>query len=445
MKKIFTIAFALLILGTACKEDDGLIFELSSEERAAKAIADLKDELAAPTNGWIVKYRPEDGSGSFYVLLKFDDENNVNVKTDLGARDGKFFEQDITYRIDSSLGLELIFENYSFFSYLFEQNSASFGAEFEFNFVNKTPDDALVFSSKSDLGTPTVFLLEPADANSEDLLGREVAANLATISNDFSNLTPTYSLIYDNKDLILYIGLSEATRTLNIKAASRKTNTNTKVSIDFETPYIIEGDAIVFDETLAGTFVGSTISLSSISFSTLQEGQTDICASPITTHLYTGETNTNDDVVLESTLFDANGSSITQSDFYYCPVEYMFKDGLSQYQAVTGDIAGALAMQLYYFSDFKAIGFVIQNQDESITYALREFTPVFDGNKLVFNFAPNIDIYGEQNTDANINNVNIYLNAIAEGDNTFVFQYSDGIYELYNPCTQWSYAFLDGN
>src|SRR5690606_3310169 len=108
----------------------------------------LKSDLIA--NPWKMKYTPDETAGSFWVLLNFNDDNTVTIKSDLGANDGEFFEQTLTYRIDSSLGLELIFETYSFFSFLFELDQATFPAEYEFNYVNKTPDNALVFLSKSD-------------------------------------------------------------------------------------------------------------------------------------------------------------------------------------------------------------------------------------------------------------------------------------------------------
>ena len=104
-------------------------------------------------------------------------------------------------------------------------------------------------------------------------------------------------------------------------------------------------------------------------------------------------------------------------------------------------------MQLYYEYDigsgtpFYGIGFFIQNVNGTNTFALRQFTPTLVANRLVFDFAPDISIFGEQNTDANVDNVNIYLDAMTEGDNTYVFKVQDGIYEFFNPCTGWSFVF----
>jgi hypothetical protein len=178
MKNRFYYFWIVLGLLISCKDDDNNVFDQSADERVAAAIGELKDELTAPANGWRVKYRPENESGSYYVLMKFDDKGYVNIKTDLAANNGEFHEQTITYRIDNSLGLELIFENYSFFAYLFEQDQATFGAEYEFLYANKTPDGELVFVSKTDVGTPSTIVFEEANANDEALLGREVSENL---------------------------------------------------------------------------------------------------------------------------------------------------------------------------------------------------------------------------------------------------------------------------
>src|SRR5690606_30616230 len=130
----YIVLFTAIILAS-CGDDDEL-FDTPADARAAEAIAQLRQELTAPENGWLIEYRPEQSSGMYYVLLRFRDNGQVIVQSDLGTENGRYFRDTITWRVDSSLGLELIFENYSIFSYLFEQEQATFGAEYEFNYVN---------------------------------------------------------------------------------------------------------------------------------------------------------------------------------------------------------------------------------------------------------------------------------------------------------------------
>lgn len=449
-KAIYTIAILLALL--SCREDDVNLFDKTADERAAEAISNLKQELISPPNGWKVEYTPQDGSGSYYVLMRFSENNKVVIETDLGADNGKYFEDTVSYRIDNSLGLELIIENYSFFSFLFEQDQATFGAEYEFNYVNKTPDNALVFNSKSDVSTASIIVFEPASAEDLNLLGTDLAGNLNIMAQDLDKFTSSLKLTYLSRDLALYISMDELRRTLTITSASLQSNTSNIQSIGFTTPYIIKGDSIVFDEPLQGTILGSAVSIKSLQLNSITEGTTSICADPITLHSYSGVTSSNEPVVLETTLLDINGKSFVQaSDFYFSPLIYIFNNGVSVGSQITDDVAGALEMHMYYGYDIGAdtplygIGFVIQNLDGTITFALREFTPVLNDNNLIFNFKPTITLFGNTETDANIDNINIYLDALSEGDKTFVFQLNDNLYEFYNPCTGWSFVFINAN
>lgn len=451
MKKIL-YAIAIVMTVVSCGEDEDLIFEKTADERVAEAISNLKQDLVAPANGWKIRYTPQEGAGSYHVLLDFDENDRVTIRTDLGAREGEFFEQTITYRIDNSLGLELIFANYSFFSFLFELDGATFGAEYEFNFVNKTPDNALVFQSKSDVSTPDIIVFEQASADDAGLLGTTLAGNLNTLAADLDKFTSSLRLSYDDRDLILYIALDELRRTLTITSASQKSSAANIQSVNFTTAYIIEGNAIVFDEPLERTLLGQAISLTSLQLNAITESQLNICAEPLTLHQYTGVTSSGDNIVLETSLVDVSGTSFVQrSDFYFSPLVYIFDNGESVNERIAADIAGALELHMYYGYDLGGgnllygIGFVIRNLDGSITFALREFTPVLNDNNLVFNFEPEITLFGNRQTDANINNINIYLDALAQGDNTYVFQINNDIYEFYNPCSGWSFVLVNAN
>jgi hypothetical protein len=449
-KAIYTVGILLTLI--SCGEDEINLFDKTADERAAEAISALKQDLVAPANGWIVTYKPEEESGSFYVLMDFDENNKVIIKTDLGANNGEYFQDTISYRIDNSMGLELILENYSFFSFLFEQDQATFGAEYEFNYVNKTPDNALVFNSKSDLSTPTILVFKEASPGDENLLGVALATNLNILSQDLDKFTSSLKLTFQNKDLAFYISLDELRRTLTITSASLKSNTQTTQTINFITSYIIQGGSIVFEDPLETTVLGNAISIASLQLDAMSESALNVCANPIPIHVFSGSTSASDAVQLETSLLDVNGKSFAQlSDFFFSPLVYIFNNGVSASNQIAVDVKGALEMHMYYGYDLGGgellygIGFVIQNLDGTYTFALRKFTPVLNDNNIVFNFAPDITLFGNSTTDANVANVNIYLNALAEGDKTYVFQLNNDVYEFYNPCTGWSFVFVNAN
>ncbi len=214
---------ALLLTISACGgNDEELIFDKSADERVAEATTNLEQKLTTPTNGWIIRYQPVPESGAYNVLLNFTEDGGVRIRTDFGANDNEFYDQSNTFRIDNSLGLELIFESYSFFSYLFEQDNASFEAEYEFVYVNETPNGELVFTSKTDLSftSSTIVVLEPAPDNAESLLGRSLNNNLNILSEALELTAPVYRLNYANQDLSLYLSLDTDIRTASFTYAT---------------------------------------------------------------------------------------------------------------------------------------------------------------------------------------------------------------------------------
>jgi len=303
----------LFMVFLSCRDNNINVFDKTADERVAEAIANLKKDLIAPANGWRVKYRPEPTSGSYYVLMDFNDDNTVHLQTDLSASDGKFFDQTITYRIDNSLGLELIMESYCFFSYLFEQNEASFGAEYQFIYVNKTPDNQLVFKSKTDPSDPTILLFEEAKATDTSLLGRALADSLTVISKDLPIFSSSLKITYTNKDLVFYLSIDNFLRTLNIISASKKSNTSTKLAVNFTTPYIIKGDSLVFDSQLKGSFLSNTIIINGFKLNNLTAATLNVCADPTNVHAFQGTTSQNDAITLESTIVNSSGAKFCKS------------------------------------------------------------------------------------------------------------------------------------
>jgi hypothetical protein len=451
MKNLVYSMSLIFILSTACDDKDISVFDKTADERVAEAIASLKEDLTDPEDGWLVKYKPVEETGSYYVLMKFDEDNKVTIRTDLGASDGKYQEQTIGYRIDSSLGLELILENYSFFSYLFEQDQASFGAEYEFNFVNKTPDGALVFSSKTDLSTPTVLLFEQATGDDQNLLGEGVGVNLNLLGNDLDRFSSALKLTYLNKDVIFYVSLEEQKRIIHFNVAARKSNPAVTQAINKAVPYYLEGNSLILETPVSTTVSGSTVNVASITLNTLGETTINTCTDPFTVHTYAGKISS-DDVLLETTMNDLAGATfVDESNFYFCPLNNIRRNSLPLVDEITADIAGALEFDLYYGAELRdgsilyGIGFLIQNTDNSITFAYRKFTPVLNGNNITFNFEPGIFFLGEEETTAEVANINKYLDALTAGNNTYVFKYATDIYEFNNPCTGWSFVFVNGN
>jgi hypothetical protein len=435
MKKLL-YPIILIFLLSGCKDDDIAVFDKTADERAAEAIASLKADLIAPTGGWKLKYQPEPGSGAFWILLTFRDDNTVTIKSDIPDEEGAYYEKTVTYRIDSSLGIELVLENYSFFSFLFEQDQATFGAEFEFVYVNKTPDGALVFRSKTDFVDQTILTFLPASAQDEELLGEEVAENLQQFPS-------SARIVFTNKDLAIYLSLDVLRRNSRFNYISLKSNLAQGQALEHNTGYIIRGDSMVFLQPLSYSFNGQQGRIKGISLDELGEVSINVCPQPTNVPAYTGILSTGDAATLETSLFNYEGASFRtrSSVFFGHLLNIRDENGQRVNEQIGIDVKYAGGMLLYNEPDFTALGFYIENPDGSTAIVVREYSAVYTGNIVEFTFAPNISVFRQPDPETNINNIDIYLNLLAEGGKAYVYRLDDQFYEFYNPCSGWRFVF----
>ena len=362
-----------------------------------------------------------------------------------GANDNEFYDQTVTYRVDNSLGLELIFETYSFFSFLFEQNNASFEAEFEFNYVNETPDGALVFNSKSDLTSLTVLALEPAPDNAGSLLGRQLNSNLESFSESLGLISSVYRLDYLNRDLALFLSLNTALRTVNFTYASSTAGERGE-PINLLTGYTAEGNSLILDEPLIATYRGMEVNISAINFRSLTDAPTiDKCGQPTSVQQYMAILEgSGESVALLPTLFDPGGARLQGlSEIFLASVGGMYDNGVSVGQQIFDATGGATTFVIYHTQNrqdsFFAMGYVLEFDDGGFSIPVKEFTPTYEGNQVTFEFTPDYSFTnGDTTVTLNTGALDTYLNNITEGGQTRLIQTSEMRYELFNPCTGWS-------
>lgn len=449
MKKPFYLLLTLSLL-FSCREQTENLFDKSADQRIAEAKQALKDDLVSAEHGWRLRYQPENESGSFWVILHFHENNKLLIESDLGVNDGEYFSDELTYRIDSSLGLELIFETYSMFSYLFEIDQATFLAEYEFDYVNKTPEGSLVFRSKSDpVGSKSILLFEKATADDTNLLGKTIASNLNTISQDIGGLiytSPVYRMVYNDKNLVLHLTIDELRRVLSISTASQKTNPDNTQSLDFSSGFFLQGDSLVLQNRFTSNIFSNGISFKGILLRDLSLTTIELCE-PTDVHTYDGITSQGDEVVLEAGLKDPSGAAFTNFDFLIGPPDYLWNNGEWAGNQLTTDIAGAEQIQLYYNyplgnTRLYAIGFYIVNPTGDPTFALRQFTPQLDENRIIFNFTGPIQFLGNPNTSASVAKMNEYISALTDGGQTYAIYAGGDAFEFHNACTGWSAVFI---
>ena len=172
MKKIFKLPGIIVILFTlsvviSCTNNEvEPLFDKTIKERTDEFKKKYIDILTSPENGWIGHYSPNNNSGGFTMLMDFNEDSSVNIKSDYRAG-----SQDniITYRLDKTLKIELVLESHAVFSDIFEVNNNNNGGEFVFNILEAT-QDKVVLESKLDSGDDvTIFTLKRALTSDIDL------------------------------------------------------------------------------------------------------------------------------------------------------------------------------------------------------------------------------------------------------------------------------------
>jgi hypothetical protein len=429
------------------------------EERVTEAITNLRTELTTPEYGWRLEYQPTNESGIFYMLLKFDEEE-VRIQSDVADNNGEFFDHTIPWRVDNALGLELIFETYGVFHYMFEQDGATFGAEFEWVFGFKDGDN-LVFKSASDPSyTRSTITLAPASANDEDLFAREIAANL----NAFSTISPKaleipiprQQIILEDAGISIYWSLDPSKRIVTSALAGTGTDFEDpefeSVVLNHTSGYILQDGRMDLLEPLDFTLNGNTYSISSIAFSDFSLTGPSFCSfSTDDGPLYTGNISGLGSITMIGSLFDLEGMDFQPiAEYPYSVNSYFIFDETSTSLSDEGGIiaekfSNATGFLFYYgyqsdslFSN--AVGFILDDGNGNSDLFLREFQPTSTvGNKINVAFTDAYYHSGVPGPDDEANLAEI-TDLLFEGGDVYASDFPvEGltVFKLFNPCNQY--------
>lgn len=401
------ILYYIIILGfslylAACTEER--VAKLPPvEDRVSEAITNLRSDLTAPANGWRLEYQPTDGSGIFFMLLDFNEEE-VNIRSDLAANDGEFFDHTIPWRVDNAMGLELIFETYGVLHYLFELDAATFGAEFEWAFVLKDGEN-LVFRSISDVSfSQSNIILVPADADDDELLERNIDRNLMEYTKYlgprvFGPPDPRQQIIIENAGISVYWALDPVKRIITSSLAGTGVDFDdpdfTAVILNHNSGYKLQNGSLVLLEPLQFVLAGSSYTINSIAFTEFSNTAPGLCnLTPDNGPLYSGQIPGLGSAHMVASLFDLEGNAFQPiSEFPYSVNSFFIFDetgtSLSDDDGIIAEkFPNATGFLFYYGFESQtqpshAVGFVLDNGDGSSDIYLREFEPATtSGNRI---------------------------------------------------------------
>lgn len=457
--RLYYFYILLVALFISCDNDDASDLP-PYEERVTAAINDLRNELTAPANGWRIYYQPTSRAGVFFMLLDFDQNGMVTIKTDVVDNEGEFIEQTIPYRIDNALSLELIFETFGVFHHLFEKDQASFGAEFEFLYSGKEGGN-LIFVSKSDLSDRTVVVFEPADPGDENLLSTEIAENLdrfyGLTPQIFGRTPPIQQLILHDKNISVFWSIDLEKRVIDVDMAGKGTtieeiNTNTdNVDLDHTTGYALLGGKLVLLNPLSFNIGEENITISEIELNNFSMTGESFCSlNAENTPVYEGQIQNMGQVTIQKSLFDSEGAEFQPLSGrpYSVNVLFIFDESgrsLHEEGIILERFPKASAFLFNYGLESEelpanALGFIIEDEAGEGQILLREFEPTTtEGNKITITLTNNF-YYSTPPAPQDEQNLIEITNKIFEGNEMYAFDLpvaSAKVFRLFNPCNQY--------
>lgn len=458
MKNYLIFIFILILIGCEPKEEN----IRPAEDRINEAKTDLIAKLTEPANGWVLNYQPIPGAGIYYILLDFKEDGTVAVQSDVLGDDGiDFYFDTLSYRIDNRLTLELIFETYGVFHYLFEQRASTFEAEFEFRYVEESGNN-LVFISKTDVSTDqTVITLEPAASDAEDLFSREAYANWNSFeknSPQFLGASPAQHIVLSNQNVSIFWNIDFLERNMHITAAGvgstidEVSATNKFTEIDHTTGYQISDGKLQLLSPFSFTLDGSNYTISEIELANYTLSGPPACVSDVeNTPVYTGTISGTGPCTINKTLYDYEGSffEIHMENPYSVNVLFVVdSDGysLSQSGSINEYFPNATGFAFNYGympgvddpqEPSYAVGLYVEDENGDIQTYLREFEMTTTvGNRVQVNLLDNYYFSDTPSPSAQQNLELITDEIFAEGT-----VYASGVeaedltvFRLYNPC-----------
>ncbi len=442
----------LLIIVWGCNDDDGPKLA-PVDERVSEAISNLRSELMAPADGWKLEYQPTPDAGVFFMLLEFD-ETEVTISSDVPDDDGIYFEQTIPYRIDNALGLELILETFGVFHFLFEQDQASFGAEFEFIFQEKSGSN-LFFESKTDFFSPTQLVFEPASTSDANSFARDIAANLDAFSGfspqAFIPQAPQQQLVLNDLGISVFWSMDVQKRNIHAQLAGLGTTvdevlTNGGVLLDHRTGYALRNGNLVLSEPLLFVLGGQQVTISSVALNAFDMSGASICSSgPVNGPRYSGTAGVFGDVTLLSSLLSTDGLSFTEN-VYSVNVDFLFDaDGnaIAQDGIIADRFPQATGFVLFYGVPLVdpdipiwSVGLIL---DDGNIY-VREFeATATEVNRIAINFTNNYYHSGTPGAGDQAN-LQAVLDEIFSGGEMYAFEIplsGVNLFRIFNPCNQY--------
>lgn len=460
-RKIHILLLLTAIWCGSCNDDENDL--PSASDRSEEAIDELLDELTDPANGWLLNYQPNPNTGQYLILLNFNKNGEVNIKSDVPDEDGFYFDQTVPYSVTSSLGIKLTIDTYSVFHRMFEYDRSTFGAEFNFLFDDEK-SGRLLFTSGTDLVAPTELELIPVASSIDLSASQGLSENLQKYEGFtpiiFGGEAPTQQLILEDKNISILMSNSIRNRIIQFDIAGVGTTLEeieeNNVPINRTIPYTLSEGKIVLNNSVSVSIGGETITLSEIELTELTLDGDVVCStSTENTPIYKGQATGLGAVTLLRSTFDSGGVDFQpQEDEPYAVNVLFIFDNVGRSLFERGSIAekfpNALGFVFNYGLDSVGVpayatGFILEKPNGERKTYLREFEPTTtDGNKITITLKDDY-FYSETPDSEEEMALEEITNEIFGGGGEFIIYDLDnnpGVFRLYNPCSGYEFFLV---
>ncbi|CAE7842843.1 susC [Symbiodinium microadriaticum] len=448
------------------------LFDSDFQEKFMTLEADLVSELTAPPNGWKLDYQPNSSSGSFLILLDFDDRGNLQIRSDVIAENGEYLESNITYRIDAALNLELIFESYAVFHYLFDLGDGALGGEFQFIYDRKQGDN-LIFRAKSEGVFAPEIVFEPASGNESELFSTELFQQIDLFQGDAPTTigeyifgqpnieSPRQKLTLQERNISVFWSIDITGRFLSAEVAAvgitdEEIFANDEfVVIDQFTGFTFQGGNLEFNEPITFSLNDQSISISSLTIGDFNEAGPELCpGSGNGTPQFAANSQELGSALLQKSLVSSDAEGFVEDGVYLINAFFMFDaDGnsLQEEGVIFNNLPDAGAFAFFYEFENDTLpdnmmGFITLDSLGNSKWIFNEINPTKQLNKISFEFTDDYYTLGDVSAQE-ISGLRVILDELFSGNDQFIydFDYIDGLtlYWFYNPCNQYEFLLLE--
>ncbi|MBD1430666.1 DUF4302 domain-containing protein [Sphingobacterium litopenaei] len=218
MKNIILFITSFLLFTGCHKHEAENLFDALPEERINEKLNELRSKLLESPSGWkaTLNTGTTTTKGAYNFYINFEDVNNYSIQGDLNETSSTEW-QIATYRIIWAMNASLVFDTFSYLTYLQEPSSSYGGtaphgyrSDIEFEYIRSSEDSVFLKGKKYQHD----FLLTKISTSDKQALdNKELKSKIDQVTAFFANNLNSYFQI-DNSDIKYAVSIDRIGRQI---------------------------------------------------------------------------------------------------------------------------------------------------------------------------------------------------------------------------------------